>query len=117
MTLKEFYSQIGGDYEGTKARFLTEERMLKFALKFETDPSFSCLNEALKEGRIQDAFRAAHTLKGVCQNLGFDALYRISAEATEVLRAGNVLSAELLNGVKTEYGKVIAAIGVLKTEA
>ena len=29
------------------------------------------LEQALKEGNVKEAFRAAHTLKGVCQNLGF----------------------------------------------
>ena len=31
---------------------------------------------------------AAHTLKGVCQNLGFTNLYQPTYELTEVLRAG-----------------------------
>ena len=36
------------------------------------------------------AFRAAHTLKGVCMNLGFDHLYKPSFEITESLRASNL---------------------------
>ena len=36
------------------------------------------------------AFRAAHTLKGVCMNLGFDHLYKLSFEITESLRTGNL---------------------------
>ena len=36
----------------------------------------------------EDAFRSAHTLKGVCQNLSFDRLYEVSHELTELLRDG-----------------------------
>ena len=34
----------------------------------------------------EEAFRAAHTLKGICLNLGLDRLYRVSACLTERLR-------------------------------
>ena len=34
----------------------------------------------------EDAFRSAHTLKGVCQNLSFDRLYEVNNELTELLR-------------------------------
>ena len=37
-------------------------------------------------GNYEDAFRGAHTLKGVCQNLSFDRLYEASNELTELLR-------------------------------
>ena len=38
-------------------------------------------------GRMgSEAFRAAHTLKGICLNLGLDRLYRGSACLTEKLR-------------------------------
>ena len=37
-------------------------------------------------GNYEDAFRSAHTLKGVCQNLFFDCLYEVSNELTELLR-------------------------------
>ncbi len=32
---------------------------------------------------MEDAFRAAHTLKGVCLNLGFSDLYHTSYDITE----------------------------------
>ena len=40
----------------------------------------------------EEAFRAAHTLKGVCQNLGFDNLYKASlilqrSSEEEILKA------------------------------
>ena len=40
----------------------------------------------MKDKNYEDAFRSAHTLKGVCQNLSFDRLYEVSYELTELLR-------------------------------
>jgi len=39
---------------------------------------------------VKEAFRAAHTLKGVCQNLGFTNLYQPTCDLTEVLRTGTL---------------------------
>ena len=57
------------------------------------------------------AFRAAHTLKGVCQNLGFDALYAPSSALTEALRGGSLDGAdELFPPVEKEYQRVVEAL-------
>ena len=40
----------------------------------------------MENKNYEDAFRSAHTLKGVCQNLFFDRLYEVSNELTELLR-------------------------------
>ena len=40
----------------------------------------------MENKNYEDAFRSAHTLKGVCQNLSFDRLYEVSNELTELLR-------------------------------
>lgn len=114
MTVKEFYLAIGGDYEGTLKRFLDEGRVKRFALKFESDPSFSSLCKALDDKNVEEAFRAAHTLKGVCQNLGFDTLYKISSAVTEVLRSGSLEVGALMDELRTCYGVVMTAVRTLK---
>ncbi len=114
MTLTEFYDTIGGDYGGTVARFMGEERVMRFALKFENDPSFDKLCEALENGNVSEAFIAAHTLKGVCQNLGFDGLYKVASEITEILRAGKTDLGDRMDDLKAKYGVVITAIKSLK---
>ena len=86
MTVKECYEQMGSDYEGVLGRMGSEAMIKRFALKFLQDPSFNNLKENLEKNDGEEAFRAAHTLKGVCLNLGFDELYEASAEITEKLR-------------------------------
>ena len=74
MRIQEFYKEIGSDYEETARRLGSEELIRKFALKFLNDPSFEELESAFAEHEVEKAFRAAHTLKGVAINLGFDGL-------------------------------------------
>ena len=90
MTVKECYEQMGADYEGVLGRLRSEVLIKKFAKKFLDDGSFRSLKDNLVQKNGEEAFRAAHTLKGVCQNLGFTNLYQPAYELTEVLRAGTL---------------------------
>lgn len=114
MTVKEFYTAIGGDYEGTKARLSTDARIKKSALKFENDTNYNDLLRALAAGNVKDAFRAAHTLKGICLNLGFDSLYRSASAITEILRAGSLDTAAWMDELRTKYLVIIGALNSLK---
>ena len=75
MTIQECYAQMGADYNEVFRRLYNEAMIRKFVLLFPKDDSFHNLEAALKEQNVKEAFRAAHTLKGVCQNLGFSNLY------------------------------------------
>lgn len=86
MTIQECYEAIGGNYEDVLRRLPNEALIRKFTLKFLEDQSYLQLKQALKDKNYEDAFRSAHTLKGVCQNLSFDRLYEVSNELTELLR-------------------------------
>ena len=86
MTIQECYKAIGGNYEDVLRRLHNEALIQKFTLKFLEDQSYLQLKQALKDKNYEDAFRSAHTLKGVCQNLSFDRLYEVSNELTELLR-------------------------------
>lgn len=86
MTLKEFYETIGENYEDVFSRFGDEAFLKRFVIKFLDDPCFSDLKTALSRRDTEAAFRAAHTLKGICLNLGFQDLYKESAAVTERLR-------------------------------
>ena len=111
MTVKECYEQMGSDYEGVLGRLGSEAIVKRFALKFLQDPSFAQLKESLTKNDGEEAFRAAHTLKGVCLNLGFDELFEVSAELTEKLRERETAgSEELFQKVSQKYQKTVTAI-------
>ncbi len=64
---------------------------------------------------MRKLFRAAHTLKGVCQNLGFDNLYQVSFDITEKLRGRETDGCEeLFAKVEEQYKKTTDAIHMME---
>lgn len=112
MTVRECYESVGSDYEKTVGRLGSEALVKRFALKFLADPSFQELKEAVVSSDGETAFRMAHTLKGVCLNLGFAGLGAASSALTEALREKRDIDCcrELLEEVETEYEKLISAL-------
>ena len=86
MTIQECYEAIVGNYEDFLGRLNSQALIRKFTFMFLEDPSYMRLKQALADKNYEEAFRNAHTLKGVCQNLSFDRLYEVSYELTELLR-------------------------------
>ena len=116
MTIQECYESFGGDFADVSQRIPTDELIQRFALKFLDDKSYADLERTLGEGDYKEAFRAAHTLKGVCQNLSLTSLYQVSSQLTEELRnedtavPGNPNVADYMSKVTAEYNKTIEAI-------
>ena len=114
MTIQECYQQLGGDLAEVQTRLPSVSLVAKFIAKFLNDSSFSELCQALQEGRRTEAFRAAHTLKGVCANLGFERLGTSAGRLTELLRPENDGIPEgtffILEEVKQDYGLTVNAI-------
>lgn len=111
MTVQECYESMGSDFEGVLGRMGSEGMVKRFALKFLDDPSYSNLVKAVEEQNAEEAFRAAHTLKGICLNLGLDRLYKVSAELTEKLRGKELVDyEEAYREVQKEYQNTINAI-------
>ena len=80
MTIQECYKKMGADYEDVLKRLYSEGMIRKFARMFLDDDSYPKLERSLKEENVEEAYRAAHTLKGVCQNLGCTNLYQPTYE-------------------------------------
>ena len=120
MTLKNLYDAIGASYDDTIERLMSADFLLRFVRKFPDDPSFAALKDALARGSTEEAFRAAHTLKGVCGNLGLGGLQRSAGELTEMLRRrARPIPAEarpLLEAVERDYERTAAAIGTFLEE-
>lgn len=118
MTLRECYAALGGDYEGVLGRLPGEKFVQKFVLKFLEDGSFDLLLRSMEEQNYAEAFRAAHTIKGMCQNLDFTRLYESSAQLNEALRHGFTPEAPaLLEQVKEDYALTCSAIRTFQESA
>jgi len=112
MTLQEFYAQIGGSYADTVRRLCSESFVLRFVKKYPANPSFDELCEAVDRSDWESAFRAAHTLKGVSQNLGFDNLYEPAVVVTEALRGADAVDGarEGMHALQQQYAATMSAL-------
>lgn len=120
MTLKDFYSKLGDDYNDVLVRLISEERIKHFVIRFLEDNSFDSLCESLKNKDYNQAFNSAHNLKGIAQNLGFNHLAESADEIGDALRQkdknGYMTAHSLINKVTYEYKKTISAINLLKAD-
>lgn len=116
MQLKECYDAFGGDYDSVKERISKDEMIEKFLVKFLSEPSYENLCNSLEQEDYQEAFRAAHSMKGVCANLGFSELGENASVLTEYLRGKEKdqidknQCQELLVKVTENYRKVTGTI-------
>ncbi len=115
-SLNEFFASVGSDESEVVSRLGGNPALVvRFVTRFLSDGSFTTLSDALASGDIQTAFRAAHTLKGVCGTLGFQRLYEKASAVTELLRAGSLDSARsAMPDLCAEYNLVIEMIEKLK---
>lgn len=111
MKLREFFAEVGGDYEGVLLRLPSPNMVKRFVCKFVDDPSYQELKSALEKSDFPTAFRAAHTLKGIAVNLGLDSLGEAASQLTEQLRNTSVQPpAEYIEAVDRSYQKTIEKI-------
>ena len=114
MTLQELYEKTGGDYEGALGRFRDEARLRRFALMFLQDDTMGQLRQAVACGDRDQAFRMAHTLKGLALNMSFDRLVASSSALTEQLRSGgDPVDETLYAAVVADHESLVEALGDL----
>ena len=89
MTIQELYTKIDGNYDQA-VRVMKKDKLIdKYVRKLKNSNVGDMLAEA---GETMDAvklFESAHAMKGVCSNLGLDALASAANEITEEFRSGN----------------------------
>ena len=120
MTIEQCYQQLHGDYAQVLQRLPSPALVERFVGKFLNDDSFAQLNSAMAAGEVETAFRAAHTLKGVSANLGFEQLRQSASNLTELLRGqtGSVPAeaAPLMEQVRRDYQMTADAIRAFQAE-
>lgn len=119
MSLEIAYAAMGGDLETVRGRLLTDERIEKFAKIFLQDTSMQTLESALEAGDLPEAYRGAHTLKGVSRDLGFTPLFEAAAALSDALRLDDAgvrprveAVPELMPAVRAAYALVVDSIAI-----
>lgn len=117
MTLQECYCRMQGDYADALNRLMRDQLIERFVLNFPKDQSMQQLRDATAAGIQNDAFRAAHTLKGVAKNLSLTKLADSASELAEQLRDGTQMPDPiLLAEVEKDYKLVIDTLAVYVEE-
>ena len=118
MTLQECYTALGGNYDDAISRLRSERLVTKFVVKFLDDDSCALLLRSMDAENYEEAFRAAHTIKGVCQNLGLTRLLNSSGQLSEALRHGYTPEADsLAEQVGRDYQDTVGAIRAFQASA
>lgn len=113
MTIEECYAAMNADFKEVKGRLRTEERIIKFILKFLDDKSYQLLIDSLENQNMEEAFRAVHTIKGICQNLSLTPLFVSSNALCERLRNCDHYEVDMdpmIEKVKEDYSMIIECI-------
>ena len=122
MQIAECYEAFGGSYQDVKNRLQNDALIQRLVIKFLADTSYEKLSNAIREEDYEEAFRAAHTLKGVSQNLSFDRLSDSSQRLTELLRnrehvqIDKAFCEQLFTQVSADYQAVVDAINRLEAQ-
>lgn len=77
----------GADVKNTLDRFMGRQEMyVKFLNKYVDSPECQGLIDSIDKGEYEEAFKFAHTLKGVAGNLGLTPIQDLASDITELLR-------------------------------
>ena len=107
MTIQELYAQIDGNYEQAQRVMKMDKLIDRYVRKLNKSQVGEALAAAVEAMDGEKLFESAHAMKGVCSNLGLDALAAGAEVITEEFRPGTPrkLSDE---AVKAKVGEVLA---------
>lgn len=112
MQNKEELEALGIDIDAALARFMGSEKLiLKTLSLFASDENLNSLCTALENNNTEEAYKAAHTLKGVCGNLSLTNLFSMIKDISDALAKGDAASAKsLLPSYAEEHKRVVEGI-------
>ena len=115
MTVFEGYCALGGDVTSDIYQSLSEKMLLKFLKRLTEDEQMQILEQAVLAKDRDNAYAAAHTLKGVALNLAISRLANPLCGLTDALRAGFPQNADaLFQEVKTEFEYTVKVIKLIE---
>ena len=86
-TARTVLTEAGINVDTALKRFLDDEEMyFEFLNSFVEDTLMSRLKQAVQNGSVDDAFEAAHAMKGLCANLSIDSMSKMIVPMVEILR-------------------------------
>ena len=106
--------EMGMDVDTTVKRFMGNEALyLKFLYKYQADQSVANIQQYIADQNAEEAFKSAHTLKGVAANLGLDPIAQHASDIVELLRGKSLFSevdTDRLNALNAELRTIHEAL-------
>lgn len=103
------------DIPSAKERFMSNESLYKkFLYKLPDNTLLEDLEKHLAENNVEEAFKDAHTMKGVVGNLSMYKVMNAVDTVTEKLRAKEMPSEDEMDALRTAYTSAIDAINDIK---
>ncbi len=113
-TFKTALEEMGMNVDTTINRFMGNEALyLKFLNKFQADQSVANIQKYIAEQNTEEAFKSAHTLKGVAANLGLDPIAQYASDIVEIFRGKTQFSevdTDKLSTLNEELKKIYEAL-------
>lgn len=110
-------SQLGVVWETAMNTFAGHEEVYyNLIKKLPADEYFEILQKEIKNKNYEEAFKAAHTLKGICSNLGIKILLEQLNPLVELLRRepyATEIIGVYMNRLHSKYTKAMEIIGEL----
>lgn len=89
MTVRELYERVDGCYEQAVCIMKTDKLIDRYVRRFGESDVMERLHAAGESMDGFSVFEAAHAMKGVCANLGFERLADAAGELAEEFRPGS----------------------------
>ena len=109
MTIEERLIQAGIDWKSSLSRFGgNQDLYVRFLKKFTEDKTFQELQAAWSQEDTKETEVKAHTLKGVCANLGMTVLAEQLDRIVQVMRneENGFANPQMLSDCEREYEKI-----------
>ena len=114
MEIKDFFAQIGGDYEEALMRLMNDALITRMLKKFAATYDIKGIVDAYNNKRTKEVFEKVHSLKGVSGNLSLSNIYKITEIICDKTRnlsdEDYVLLDEEIKKLENEFNKTVLLI-------
>ena len=87
MNVKEFYSEVNGNYQAALSLMMNDSFIERLLGKFFSNNSFNDIVSSFEKKDYQTLFASVHSFKGVVGNLQITPLYDLACTITEKTRS------------------------------
>ena len=110
--IREKLEGVGVDVNDLMERLMGNMTLIsRFFKRFPDDASYERMVAGIEKGDVEEAFRGAHSLKGVCANLSMKRFLTVLNPLVDKLREGQLDGVQvMLSSVDEEYRKIVTMI-------